>query len=1109
MASTINSVPAANGASGNTLNSSTQNAGSARPSLRSNASLKGSDGGRRQSGSPGDGTQRRSNSQKAWTQGTNPITQKPTSYSQQNGGATHLKSAASPKPMTPKESSTPDNHAHDRLLFLLTSFIGLSAVITTKNGEKFNGIFSSSSFEPHDSSITLKMVQRVSPQTEQTRPNGLSDVASPYLGSAPDHSMSFDIKEIADVAVANVSTADMTAKEPNGASTGFRTDSDISGGLAIRERNLQRWEPSATDPSLDVPLESTGTAGWDQFEANERLFGATTSYDENLYTTRIDRSDPSYKRKEAEAARIAREIENSETDNPHVKEERGLAVEGDGHDEEEKYSGVRRDDTSFPPLQSGQPNKYTPPARRAAGQQQPAVSRAPAEPAVTSAQVARPDAAPQEPAASKTEVPSDTPQEKQLQHAKPSTTSRPAVTEQNAAAGQTAPTPTTTAATTTAATTTAATAAPKRTEGATTNVETEVLDHFRQFANSEKLKMQERRRNQASYDRTIKLNELMKFSKNFKLATPVPRDLVPILAKDPSKQEEIIERAQRQAEEKAAAKAAAAAAAAAQAASSSSEQKSATRAPAPATTQGATPTPAPPSAPSENRQSYPRGRQGYPPSGPHVGPGGRMPHQTMHPGRTGPGMLSHRLADNLRQQKGALGTVPTPLPIQDVRIPPSGPSADQSGISSPNKTHTPSGSSTKFNVRAMEFKPNPAASTFTPGASGVSISPQSSSRGQSVSRATSPSAFFGNKKPLPASERPSIQDQFNPIKRMKKESAEQTDKDYSFNGGIPPPYRTPPTWDVAPGNEDKTYADMFKAPVIVPSISPQSRSSSNPHLPHQPQLPYHLHQAHQSVPSTAGPPHGPHHLHPQQHHGAHFDDHHRMQMSASTSQIFPSPRLQHSHVAYPSPMGPHAQLAFGQPMPQFYVNQGAPQPAHMRQYPGAPQFVPQNGIGAPMMVQQPSSGPYMGVPQAMAAPYTPQMQMYSPSPAHAYPHVAPPPQPHSGYPSPSRGAPMMMHQGSQPGQPPQPVMFMSPAQHGQPMYVPQQPGHIPPVRAGYPQQPHFSSSPHQVQHYPPHQHRAPSNSYGQVPQMPPHMPSQPPPAPASGPHPAEGTDDAK
>jgi hypothetical protein len=161
-----------------------------------------------------------------------------------------------------------------------------------------------------------------------------------------------------------------------------------------------------------------------------------------------------------------------------------------------------------------------------------------------------------------------------------------------------------------------------------------------------------------------------------------------------------------------------------------------------------------------------------------------------------------------------------------------------------------------------------------------------------------------------------------------------------------------------------------------------------------------------------------------------------MQMSASTSQMFPSPRLQHG---YPSPMAPHAQLAYGQqPVPQFYMNQGGPQAAHMRPYQGAPQFVnPQAGMSAPMMVQQPSGGPYMGVPQA---PFQPQMPMYSPTPGHVYPNV-PPPQPHGGYPSPSRGAPVMMHQNSQPGQPPQHVMYMSPGQHQQPVYPGQQPGH--------------------------------------------------------------------
>lgn len=59
------------------------------------------------------------------------------------------------------------------------------------------------------------MVQRVNTQ-QDTRANGLSDTSTPYLGSAPDHSMTFDLKDIADVVVANVTTSEVMVKESNG-----------------------------------------------------------------------------------------------------------------------------------------------------------------------------------------------------------------------------------------------------------------------------------------------------------------------------------------------------------------------------------------------------------------------------------------------------------------------------------------------------------------------------------------------------------------------------------------------------------------------------------------------------------------------------------------------------------------------------------------------------------------------------------------------------------------------------------------------------------------------------------------------------------------------------
>jgi PAB1-binding protein PBP1 len=55
-----------------------------------------------------------------------------------------------------------------------------------------------------------------------------------------------------------------------------------------------------------------GTAGsnksWDQFAANEQLFGVKTNFDEDLYTTKLDRNASDYKERERRAQKIANEI---------------------------------------------------------------------------------------------------------------------------------------------------------------------------------------------------------------------------------------------------------------------------------------------------------------------------------------------------------------------------------------------------------------------------------------------------------------------------------------------------------------------------------------------------------------------------------------------------------------------------------------------------------------------------------------------------------------------------------------------------------------------------------------------------------------------------------
>ena len=53
---------------------------------------------------------------------------------------------------------------------------------------------------------------------------------------------------------------------------------------------------------------ANGNISWDQFTANETLFGVKASFDEDVYTTKLDRSAPDFKERERKAQRIANEI---------------------------------------------------------------------------------------------------------------------------------------------------------------------------------------------------------------------------------------------------------------------------------------------------------------------------------------------------------------------------------------------------------------------------------------------------------------------------------------------------------------------------------------------------------------------------------------------------------------------------------------------------------------------------------------------------------------------------------------------------------------------------------------------------------------------------------
>ncbi|KAG2328128.1 hypothetical protein Bca52824_010856 [Brassica carinata] len=109
------------------------------------------------------------------------------------------------------------------------------------------------------------------------------------------------------------------------------------------ERELQRWVPDEDVPDcpdLENVFDDPWKRGWNQFEVNETLFGVTSTFDEELYTTKLERG-PRTRELEEQALKIAREIEGESTRDLHVAEERGLQLSGKFDiDEETKYSSV-------------------------------------------------------------------------------------------------------------------------------------------------------------------------------------------------------------------------------------------------------------------------------------------------------------------------------------------------------------------------------------------------------------------------------------------------------------------------------------------------------------------------------------------------------------------------------------------------------------------------------------------------------------------------------------------------------------------------------------------------------------------------------------------------
>ena len=223
-------------------------------------------------------------------------------------------------------------------LWCITELIGRHVEVYTRDGTVFNGVlYSVHPSEKHGLDVLLQCVT-VRPQ--ESTPDAI--VEKPIQVLRVPHT------EFVQIVARGVTFASASASSASAVrqSTNYgvlQTDREI-GALhrSTAGQDLVPWcpsEPAGSSEDENMSLDDFRSEGWDQIAANREMFGVHCSYDEEIYTTHLDKEAPEYEERNARAAIIAREIESEGSTNIHILEERGKAVTGD-YSEEALYSAA-------------------------------------------------------------------------------------------------------------------------------------------------------------------------------------------------------------------------------------------------------------------------------------------------------------------------------------------------------------------------------------------------------------------------------------------------------------------------------------------------------------------------------------------------------------------------------------------------------------------------------------------------------------------------------------------------------------------------------------------------------------------------------------------------
>lgn len=232
---------------------------------------------------------------------------------------------------------------NQHLLQLTACLVGQPVEVQVKCGSIYSGVFHTANAEKNHG-IVLRMVYLIKDGTMK----GKADPAK-ELAVLPYKEYVIFAKDIVQIIAKDVPLRGETLQ--NGRVRENRaemlTDSLLSQGRhGDQERELKPWTPDTNDSrnlELESTFENTWNRNWDQFETNRTLFGVESTFNEELYTTKLEKG-PQMREREREAWRIAREIEEQTTRNSHLAEERGARSVKDVEleDEESRFSAVLR-----------------------------------------------------------------------------------------------------------------------------------------------------------------------------------------------------------------------------------------------------------------------------------------------------------------------------------------------------------------------------------------------------------------------------------------------------------------------------------------------------------------------------------------------------------------------------------------------------------------------------------------------------------------------------------------------------------------------------------------------------------------------------------------------